>query len=70
MDQQVGHNSVSKDQLRVIVERIERLEEDKKTISSDVRDIYKEADGNGFDVKTADFAGGNFDFANRQGGQG
>ena len=48
---QPGHNSVSKDQLRSIVERIERLEEEKKTISGDVRDIYKEAGGNGFDTK-------------------
>ena len=51
MDQQVGHNSVSKEQLRTIVERIERLDEEKKTISDDIRGIYKEADGNGFDVK-------------------
>lgn len=42
---------ISKDQLRSIVERIERLEEEKKTISDDVRDIYKEAGGNGWDVK-------------------
>jgi len=33
------------------VERIERLEEEKKTISDDIRDVYAEAKGNGFDVK-------------------
>jgi len=44
-----GHNS--KEQLKSIVERIERMEEEKKTISDDIRDIYAEGKGNGFDVK-------------------
>lgn len=48
---QVGHNLGGADQIKAIVERIERLEEEKKTISDDVRDIYKEAGGNGYDVK-------------------
>ena len=39
------------DQLKAIVERIERLEEEKKTISDDIRDVYAEAKGNGYDVK-------------------
>lgn len=43
--------SFAKDQLRAIIERIERLEEEKKAISDDIRDIYAEAKGNGFDVK-------------------
>lgn len=56
----IGHNSevadapsatFAKEQLRAIVERIERLEEEKKTISDDIRDVYTEAKGNGFDVK-------------------
>ena len=34
-----------------MIERIERLEEEKKGISSDIRDIYAEAKGVGFDVK-------------------
>lgn len=38
-------------QLRSIIERIERLEEEKKSISDDVREVYAEAKGNGFDVK-------------------
>lgn len=38
-------------QLKAFVERIERLEEEKKTLSGDVRDVYAEAKGNGFDVK-------------------
>ena len=41
----------AKDQLKAIVERIERLEEEKKTISDDIRDVYGEAKGNGYDVK-------------------
>lgn len=41
----------AKDQLKAIIERIERLEEEKKTISDDVNDVYAEAKGNGFDVK-------------------
>jgi uncharacterized protein (UPF0335 family) len=38
-------------QIRSIVERIERLEEEKKGTSDDIRDIYAESKGNGFDVK-------------------
>lgn len=41
----------AKDQLKSIIERIERLEEEKKTIADDIRDVYAEAKGNGFDVK-------------------
>ena len=41
----------AKDQLKAFVERIERLEEEKKTISDDIRDVYAESKGNGFDVK-------------------
>ena len=46
-----GHNSVGADQLKAIVERIERLEEEKKTIADDIKDVYAEAKGNGYDVK-------------------
>jgi uncharacterized protein (UPF0335 family) len=41
----------AKEQLKAVIERIERLEEEKKTISDDIRDVYAEAKGNGFDVK-------------------
>jgi uncharacterized protein (UPF0335 family) len=59
----IGHNSGDKeeaekattsfarDQLKAIIERIERLEEEKKATSDDISDLYKEAKGNGFDVK-------------------
>ena len=42
---------VAQDQLRSFVERIERLEEEKKTISDDIKDVYAEAKGNGFDTR-------------------
>lgn len=41
----------AKDQLKAFVERIERLEEDKKATSDDIRDVYAEAKGIGFDTK-------------------
>jgi uncharacterized protein (UPF0335 family) len=49
-DEQAAHR-FAKDQLKAFVERIERLEEEKKAIADDVRDVYAEANGNGFDVK-------------------
>jgi uncharacterized protein (UPF0335 family) len=42
----------AKDQLKAFVERVERLEEEKKAIAEDIRDVYAEAKGNGFDGKT------------------
>lgn len=41
----------AKDQLKSIIERIERLEEEKKAIGDDIRDVYAEAKGNGYDVQ-------------------
>jgi uncharacterized protein (UPF0335 family) len=41
----------AKDQLKAFVERIERLEEEKKAIADDIKGVYGEAKGNGFDVK-------------------
>jgi len=43
--------TVAAGQLRALIERIERLEEEKKTISDDIKDVYAEAKGNGFDTK-------------------
>jgi uncharacterized protein (UPF0335 family) len=50
----IGHNSgsVAVDQLRAFVERIERLEEEKQALSEDIKEVYGEAKGTGFDVKT------------------
>jgi uncharacterized protein (UPF0335 family) len=43
--------TVAAGQLRALIERIERLEEEKKTIGDDIGEVYKEAGGVGFDVK-------------------
>jgi uncharacterized protein (UPF0335 family) len=43
--------SFAQGQLKTIVERIERLEEEKKTIGADIKEVYAEAKGNGFDTK-------------------
>ena len=43
---------IAADQLRLFIERIERLEEEKKGIADDVRDVYSEAKGQGYDTKT------------------
>jgi uncharacterized protein (UPF0335 family) len=40
-----------KDQLKAFIERIERLEEEKKAIADDIKDVYAEAKGTGFDTK-------------------
>jgi uncharacterized protein (UPF0335 family) len=48
--EQTAHR-FAKDQLKAFVERVERLEEEKKAISDDIKDVYAEAKGNGFDVK-------------------
>ena len=42
---------VQGDQLKSIVQRIERLEEEKKTITDDIKEVYSEAKANGYDVK-------------------
>ena len=47
----MSEGNVAADQLRLFIERIERLEEEKKGISDDIKDVYAEAKGNGFDVK-------------------
>lgn len=43
--------TIAADQLRSIIERIERLEEEKATIAEDIKEVYAEAKGNGFDTK-------------------
>src|SRR4051794_13704159 len=47
----MAEGAVAADQLRLFIERIERLEEEKKGISDDVRDVYAEAKANGYDPK-------------------
>jgi uncharacterized protein (UPF0335 family) len=43
-------SAVAADQLKSFVERIERLKEEKKTISGDIKDVFSEAKANGYDV--------------------
>lgn len=45
-------DNVSAEQLRLLIERVERLEEEKRGISDDIKDVYAEAKATGFDVKT------------------
>ena len=49
--QEQGAARFAKDHLKAFVERIERLEEEKKAIAGDVRDVYAEAKSSGFDLK-------------------
>ena len=49
-DEAAAHR-FAKDHLKAFVERVERLEEEKKALSDDIRDVYAEAKANGFDVK-------------------
>jgi len=46
-----GTEEVNGGHLRAFVERIERLEEEKKALSDDIKDVYGEAKSNGFDIK-------------------
>jgi uncharacterized protein (UPF0335 family) len=51
VDEQTAKPLIAKDHLKAFIERVERLEEEKKAIADDIRDVYAEAKGNGFDVK-------------------
>jgi uncharacterized protein (UPF0335 family) len=42
---------IAGDRLRSFIERIERLEEERKTLSEDIKEVYAEAKGTGFDTK-------------------
>ncbi|MGS1094775.1 DUF2312 domain-containing protein [Aquamicrobium terrae] len=44
-------NTVAAGQLRAFIERVERLEEEKKTIADDIKEVFAEAKGTGFDTK-------------------
>jgi len=47
----MGNSTIAREQLRAFIERIETLEAEKKSISDDIRDVYAEAKGGGFDPK-------------------
>jgi uncharacterized protein (UPF0335 family) len=46
-----GSSGIAADQLRSYIERVERLEEEKRGLAADIRDVYAEAKGNGFEPK-------------------
>jgi uncharacterized protein (UPF0335 family) len=48
----MSEGTVAADELRLLIERIERLEEEKKAIGDDVKDVYGEAKARGYDTKT------------------
>lgn len=47
----MAKTNFAKDQLRAFIERIERLEEEKAALLGDIKEVYAEAKGNGFDTK-------------------
>lgn len=47
----IGHNNLAGAELRSFIERIERLEEEKQAIANDIKDVFGEAKGRGYDTK-------------------
>lgn len=47
----MSEGNIAADQLRLFIERIERLEEEKKGIADDIKDVYSEAKSTGYDIK-------------------
>ena len=47
----IGHNLVAGDELNLLFERIEKMEEQKKEIAEDIRDVFAEGKSRGYDVK-------------------
>lgn len=47
-----GVTTIAADRLRSFIERVERLEEDKAAVMNDIKEVYAEAKGDGYDVKT------------------
>ena len=51
METELAEGSIAADELRLLIERIERLEEEKKAMADDIRDVYAEAKARGYDGK-------------------
>lgn len=51
-DEQLKAGNVAAEELRLLIERIERLEEEKKGLADDIKDVYSEAKARGYDTKT------------------
>lgn len=49
---QAPTGSIAADELRLLIERVERLEEERKAIADDIRDVYSEGKSRGYDAKT------------------
>ena len=52
MNDTVSTTTVAGDQLKSIIERVERLEEEKKEVADQIKEVYAEAKANGFDART------------------
>jgi uncharacterized protein (UPF0335 family) len=52
----MSNDVIAADQLRLFIERIERLAEERAGISDDIKDVYAEAKSNGYDTKTMRYA--------------
>ena len=50
-ERELAEGSIAADELRLLIERIERLEEEKKAMADDIRDVYAEAKARGYDGK-------------------
>ena len=48
---EAGHNSIDSPQLRAFIERIELIDEERRALAGDIKDIYAEAKGTGLDAK-------------------
>ena len=48
---EAGHNSIDSPQLRAFIERIELIDEERRALAGDIKDIYAEAKGTGFDAQ-------------------
>jgi len=48
---EVGHNSGLNEQLKSYIDRVEKLEEEKRTVAEDIKEVYAEAKANGYDPK-------------------
>ncbi len=46
-----GHNHVESEELRLLIERVERLQEERKSLGEDVADVFREAKSYGYDTK-------------------
>jgi uncharacterized protein (UPF0335 family) len=48
----IGDNSIAADELRLLIERVERLAEERSAITADIRDVYQEGKARGYDTRT------------------